>query len=279
VVVSPAPAARFPCDPELIPRIAATVRELVAEYEPPEFAEVPGPDAALFLCAIDHRTGYRHGHIVDGGGPYEGSDLLWHLGCAAERRDPGALSAARLADVDEERLAAIFRIGGETVAGAELRARLWRDLAAGLGERYEGSTAALLAAAEGRLGGRGGLIARLGEFEAYSDPLAKKSFLFAKIVARRGWLTVSDPERWEVCADNVLMRLALRSGLVEPAEPEALRASTRSAFKRVAAEAEVEPPLLDDLLWERGRRDPDLLGTAGGADLREPPRPDGTLFY
>jgi hypothetical protein len=44
-------------------------------------------------------------------------------------------------------------------------------------------------------------------------------------------------------------------------------------------EAGLEPPLLDDLLWERGRRDPDLLGTAGGADLREPPRPQGTIWY
>jgi len=277
--VSPAAAARFPSDPELISSIAARTRELAAAYRPPVFAEVPGPDAALFLCAIDHRTGYRHAHQVDGQGPYEGSDLLWHLGCAAEQRRPGALSAAGLADVGEAEVAETFRVGGETIAGADVRARLWRDLAAGLRERYEGSAGSLLAAAEGRLGGQEGLIARLGAFEAYSDPLAKKSFLFAKIAERRGWITVSDPESWEVCADNVLMRLALRSGLVHPAEPEVLRAATRAAFKRLAEEAEIDPPLLDDLLWELGRREPDLLGTAGGADLREPPRPDGTIYY
>jgi hypothetical protein len=279
VVVSPAPAARSPSDPELISRIAARTRELASAYRPPVFAEVPGPDAALFLCAIDHRTGYRQAHPVDGQGPYEGSDLLWHLGCAAEQRQPGALSAAGLADVGEPEVAETFRIGGETVTGAGTRARLWRDLAAGLCDRYEGSAGSLLAAAEGRLGGERGLIARLAAFEAYSDPLAKKSFLFAKIAERRGWITVSDPESWEVCADNVLMRLALRSGLVPPAEPEMLRAATRAAFKRLAEEAEIDPPLLDDMLWELGRRDPDLLGTAGGADLREPQRPDGTLFY
>jgi hypothetical protein len=279
VVVSPAPAARFPSEPELISRIAADVRRLVAEYQPPDFAEVPGPDAALFLCAIDHRTGYRRPHLVDARGPYDGSALLWHLGCAAEERDPGALGAGRLAEVDGEAVAETFRIGGETVSGPDVRARLWRNLAMGLRARYEGSASKLLAAAEGRLGGPGGLVARLAEFEAYSDPLEKKSYLFAKIAARRGWLTVSDPESWEVCADNVLMRLALRSGLVPPGEPEILRAATRAAFKRLADEAEVEPPLLDDLLWERGKRDPDLLGTAGGADLREPPRPEGTLFY
>ena len=52
-----ATAARFPQQPELISQIAERVRELAGSYEPPGFREVPGPDAALFLCAIDHRTG------------------------------------------------------------------------------------------------------------------------------------------------------------------------------------------------------------------------------
>jgi hypothetical protein len=258
---------------------ASRVRELVAGYTPPDFAEVPGPDAALFLCAIDHRTGYRGTYLVGGSGPYEGSDLLWQLGSAAEQRRPGALTADRLAEVDATTVAAMFRIGGETVADPERRARLLRDLASRLREHYGGSAAALLAACEGRLGGQGGLIVRLAEFEAYSDPLAKKSFLFAKIAGRRGWLTVADPENWEVCADNVLMRLALRAGLVEPGEPEIVRAATRAALKRLAVEAGVEPPILDDLLWQLGRHDADLLGSAGGEELREPPRPQGTVFY
>ena len=75
-----------------------------------------------------------------------------------------------------------------------------------------------------RLGGRGGLLGSLARYEAYGDPLAKKSFLFAKICARRGWLEVRDPESWEVCADNVLMRLALRSGLVHPGSLAEVRA-------------------------------------------------------
>jgi hypothetical protein len=278
-VVSGALTARFPSDPQLIRQIAARVRGLADSYEPPGFGHVPGPDAALFLCAIDHRTGYRRAHLVGGRGPFEGSALLWELACAEERRRPGTLRAPALLGVSAAAVEDLFRIGGETVAGAAERARLWDGLAATLVDRYAGSAEALIAAAEGRLGGGGGLISRLSEVEAYSDPLQKKSFLFAKIAARRGWLAVEDPENWQVCADNVLMRLALRSGLVLPGEPEQVRAATRDAFARVAAAAEIEPPLLDDLLWERGRQDPDLLGTAGGAELREPPRPDGTLFY
>ncbi len=258
--------------------VAERVRELVASYEPPRFEHVPGPDAAIFLSAVDHKTGYRSRYLVGGRGPYEGSALLWEAGLLAARRHAGLLTARHLVEVDGAEVADVFRIGGETVSDPDRRAELWRDLAAGLEREHGGSAAALLAATGGCLGGAGGLLARLSGFAAYADPLAKKSFLFAKIAERRGWLEVSDPECWEVCADNVLMRLALRSGLVGPGPVGEVRAATRSALKIVAAEAGVEPPLLDDLLWERGREDTDLLGTAGG-DLREPPRPEGMLWY
>jgi hypothetical protein len=263
---------------EALDRVASRVRGLAETYEPPDFAEVPHADAAIFLCAIDHRTGYRRGYLVGGTGPYEGSALLWALGLAAERRRHGILRAASLLEIDPDSLAELFRIGGETVADPDVRARLWRDLAAGLARRYAGDAGRLIAAAEGRLAGAGGLLASLAEFEAYCDPLAKKSFLFAKIAERRGWLVVSDPEGWEVCADNVLMRLALRAGLVHPGPLDAVRAATRAALKEVAEAVGVSPPVLDDLLWELGRHDPDLLGSAAG-DLREPPREPGLHWY
>jgi hypothetical protein len=259
-------------------RVAARVRELAVGYEPPSYSHVPSPDAALFLCAIDHRTGYRGRYLVGGEGPFDGSALLWELGCLAERRHPGTLTAAALTEVDAGRVAELFRIGGETASGPEERARLWRELARALEREHGGEAEALLAAAGGRLGGPGGLLAMLSRIEAYSDPLQKKSFLFAKIAERRGWFEVADPESWEVCADNVLMRLALRSGLVPPGPLEEVRAGTRAAFKRVAADAGLSPPLLDDMLWELGRDDPDLLGRAGG-DIREPARDPGFVWY
>jgi hypothetical protein len=263
---------------DAVQRVAGRVRELAEEYSPPDFAEVPHADAALFLCAIDHRTGYRRGYLVGGKGPFAGSALLWALGLCAERRRPGRLSASGLAEIGPDQVGEMFRIGGETVAGAKVRARLWRDLAAGVREEYGGDAEALLSSAAGRLGGAGGLLARLAEFEAYADPLQKKSLLFAKIAARRGWFEVADPESWEVCADNVLMRLALRSGLVQPGPLDAVRASTRAALKRVSAEAGISPPVLDDLLWELGRDDPDLLGRRGG-ELEEPPREPESHWY
>ena len=258
--------------------MAERVRKLADGYAPPSFSNVPDPDATLFLCAIDHRTGYRGRFLVGGTGPFEGSALLWAVGLQAARRRPGLLTAAGLGEVTPERVAELFRIGGETVADPERRAALWRNLAAGLERDHGGEAEALLAACDGRLGGAGGLLELLARQEAYADPLAKKSLLFAKICDRRGWLAVHDPENWAVCADNVLMRLALRSGLIHSGAGDEVRATTRAAFGQVARLAEIEPPLLDDLLWERGRDDPDLLGTQGG-DLAEPPRDPASAWY
>jgi hypothetical protein len=224
---------------------------------------------------MDHRTGYREEHSVAGEGPFGGSALLWAVALDAHRREPGTLTAAALRDVDGADVAELFRIDGETVADPDRRAAMLRDLARGLERDHAGAAEALLATANGSLARLVDLLAR---YDAYSDPLQKKAFLFAKICERRGWLPVSDPERWEVSADNVLMRLALRSGLVEPGSLEEVRPATRSAFKEVAERAGLSPPVLDDLLWELGRDDPDLLGTEGG-DLREPPRDPQSAWY
>jgi hypothetical protein len=275
-MADPQPLAAPPSD--AVNRVAARVRELAAAYEPPSFSEVPNPDAALFLTAIDHRTGYRGRYLVDGTGPHEGSALLWALGLRGERRRPGSLRASSLADIDSDAVREMFAIGDESVAEPEGRAELWIDLARGLIERHGGEAGGLIASAGGKLGGAGGALALLAEFEAYSDPLQKKSFLVCKIWERRGWFEVADPESWEVCADNVLMRLALRAGLVRHGEVEAVRASTRAAFKLVARRAGISPPLLDDLLWELGRDHPDLLGRPAG-ELHEPPRRDGVHYY
>ena len=258
--------------------VVVRVVELLQAYEPPRFAHVPDPDAASFLCAVDHATGYQAAHRVGGDGPFAGSELMWAAALASAAERPHLLTAATLGRVTPDEVAAIFRVGGETVADPEHRAALWRDLAAGLDRDYGGRAANLLAAAAGRLDGPGGLLSRLADFDAYSDPLAKKAQLLAKICERRGWLEVVDPESWEVSADNVLMRLALRSGLVAPGSLGEVRAATRTAFKRVAERAAISPPVLDDLLWELGRDDPDLLGREAG-DLREPPRDPGSAWY
>jgi hypothetical protein len=197
---------------------------------------------------------------------------MWAVGLA---NGASELRADRMRNVDAARVAEIFRIDDETVADPERRAELWRNLATGLEREYGGEASALLAAAKGRLAE---LLERLAPFRAYSDPLAKKAQLFAKICERRGWFDVADPESWEVSADNVLMRLALRSGLVVPGDLDEVRFATRDTFKRVARESGIPPPELDDMLWELGRENPDLLGSAAG-DLHEPERDPDSSWY
>jgi hypothetical protein len=266
-------------DADAVKRVSARVKDLAKDFEPPTFEHVPHPDAALFLSAIDHQTGYTEPHMVDGEGPYEGSDLLWALGLRAERRAPGALTARSLIGVPPEAIAAVFRGGPQdNLHDPERRARLWDNLAKGMLKDYAGQAEQLIEASGGKLGGQGGALFRLSEFDAFADPLRKKAFLVCKIWERRGWLDVSDPESWEVSADNVLMRLALRSGLVAEGDVDEVRESTRDAFKQVAAQAKVSPPVLDDLLWQKGREDPDLIGNEAG-DLSEPARREGVVFY
>jgi hypothetical protein len=257
--------------------VVGRVDELRATYTPPDFSHVPDPDAAIFLCAVDHKTGYERSHLVDGRGPFSGSELMWAVALTAARDRPSPLRAAALLGVRGSEVAELFRVEDETVGDPERRAELWRDLAGALMVANGGEATALLASCGSRLGGPGGLLERLARFEAYADPLAKKAQLFAKICERRGWFEVEDPDSWEVSADNVLMRLALRSGLVEPGRLAEVRAATRAAFKRVAGAVPISPPVLDDLLWELGRDDPDLLGAA--ADLHEPPRDPESAWY
>ena len=239
---------------------------------------MPDPDAAIFLCALDHKTGYARPHRVGASRPLSGSELMWALGLRSAEREPGLFTARRLREATAHDVSRWFGIDEEAVRDPERRAELLRDLASGLLRDHDGSAAAILAASGGRLGGPGGLLSLLRPYEAYSDPLGKKSYLFAKISERRGWIEVADPESWEVSADNVLMRLALRSGLVEPGPLQAVRADTRDALRALAAEAGLSPPVLDDLLWELGRDDPDLLGREAG-DIAEPSRDPTSVWY
>jgi len=57
-----------------------------------------------------------------------------------------------------------------------------------------------------------------------------------------------------------------------------VRSATRAALRELAAAAGISPPVLDDMLWELGRDDSDLLGAEAG-DIREPPRDLESTWY
>src|SRR5262249_40333602 len=168
-------------DPAAVKRVSTRVKKLAKDYTPPTFDEVPNPDAALFLAAIDHQTGYTEPHSVDGEGPYEGSALLWALGLRAERRAPGALTARSLIGVDPAPSARVLRAGQDTLHDPARRAKLWDDLSKGMLKSYGGQAEGLIEASGGKLAGPGGALVRLSEFDAFADPLRKKAFLVCKI--------------------------------------------------------------------------------------------------
>jgi len=116
--------------------IVARVAELSASYSPPDFAHVPDPDAAIFLCAVDHKTGYERAHDVGGRGSLTGSELMWEVALAAGHE----LRAEALLEVRGDEIAELFRVDDETVGDPGRRAGLWRDLARGLVAGYRGET-------------------------------------------------------------------------------------------------------------------------------------------
>ena len=73
-------------------------------YEPPDFAHVPDPDAALFLCAMDHRTGYAaRPPRRRARGRSRAASCCGPPGCARRATRPGLLTAAALAAVTRRR--------------------------------------------------------------------------------------------------------------------------------------------------------------------------------
>ena len=274
--VSPTP------DPLLDPRL----------FPPPSAGEALVADYFFFLTALDHRThtADRRYEAVVRGRSYRGSDLLYALARRRQRDDPHAFTARRLLTISAAEAEAVWSPAefGVRIKGARVRAALLRDAAGRILREYGGSSLGLIEASRGRLlvGDGTGLLERLDRFRAYADPLRKKSHLLAKLWERRGLLRVADPEHHDVAADTVLMRLALRGGLVRiraaalagklggrgrvtPAQEHALRAATLRAFRRVADAAGLSPAVLDDVLWAVGREACPRLG--------QPPDPD-SLF-
>jgi hypothetical protein len=240
-------------------------------------------DYFFFLTAVDHgtHTARRRYQAVVGGRPYRGSDLLYALARRRQRTDPRFFTAPRLVACSAAEADYLWSPAGlgVKIKGARVRAALLRDAAARILQEYGGSSLGLIEASRGRLlaGDGTGLLERLAHFRAYADPLRKKSHLLAKLWERRGLLQVADPEHREVAADSVLMRIALRGGLVRvrdaalarrlagggrvsSGEEQAIRSATLRAFRRVARTAGLSPAVLDDLLWAVGREACPRLG-------------------
>lgn len=126
-----------------------------------------------------------------------------------------------------EALASYFIPSGSTLSTLdrlEERASLYRDMAEKLIARYEGKVSRLLQASQNKVGGKEGLYRRLSDFEAYSDPLQKKSSFWIKLLVDAGLWQIQDPEILIPVMDYHMQRVLLRTGAVEVVDPKLRKA-------------------------------------------------------
>ncbi len=261
-------ASKTPFDdftnPDFYPPVNASRREIVSYF--------------LVMVAMDHRLsrpGRPYEAIVDGR-LYHGADLLYKLGSKKYAEDPGFFEAEKLSKVNVKDILEWLSVetGGRTVKppDPEVRAELLRDLGVKLLKLYDGDPYAVIVDSANYLkkGVQGGFINILKTFKAYQDPVEKKNYLLAKFLERRRVLEIVDDHNKEVPVDNHLVRIAIRTGIID-VDPETLEAialgvefteekdvilrkTARIAYKEAARTANIDPFTLDDTLWSFGRK-------------------------
>jgi hypothetical protein len=231
----------------------------------------------FFIVAIDHRT-HPEGKIYRGrvnGVELTGAELMYALAMRQFDKDNSFFTAGRMSKISPEEIASLFRVKEPEIidiTGAEERAILLKDCGRKLQRDFDGSVLNMVSKSGGFLlqSDGNGFLQLLKRFSAYQDTLSKKSFLLAKFLERRHILSLKDPENLHVPVDNILQRLALRTGIVtlksqrldnkirngsqvNSKEEKAIRHATMVAFDEVAKAAPLSVAYMDDLLWEFGR--------------------------
>ena len=263
---------------KLVGRLLRGVNVYREDFVNPKYYPPPGDDSEqvtryfLVMVSMDHRLSRpnRPYEAVVDGEFYHGADLLYRLGMKKYVEDPEFYSPERLSKTSIRDVEEWLGVGEVKPVDLELRATLLRDLGVKLLSLYRGEASRILSESENRLKGGSGFIDRLKIFMAYQDPVEKKSYLLAKFLERRGLIRFLDDENREVPVDNHLTRVAVRLGIVllegdlynKIARSEEftwwedvmLRMSVREAYKIVAGEAGIDPMVLDDFLWQFGRK-------------------------
>ena len=276
VVAAGRPARR----PALPRAVARGSRELAATTSRPTS---PRPRARTPRCSSARSTtapATGGAHLVGGEGPSRAARCSGHLGCARRAPRPGhAERRAACATSTPSEVAELFRIERRDASPARgAGAAVARPGRRASSATTRAAPSALLDAAGGRLGGDGGLIARLARFEAYSDPLreevlpVRQDRRAPRLARGRRPRELGGLRRQRPDAARAALgpgRAGRRRRRCGPPPATALQGGWR-------AEAGVAPPLLDDLLWELGRERPRPARDRRRRDLREPPRPPGT---
>ncbi len=242
---------------------------LVAGTEPEKVREA---NLWFFLVAICQATRTLQGEID--GRWVRGWDYMVRAARKAMRAEPECFTASHILHATEETLGTIFSDDGvaqsSTLDRIGERLAQWQDAAQLLVRRYGGDIMNLYHEAGHHLRGKEGILARLAEFQAYSDPVEKKSFLLIMFAHRSGAWQVQDLENLRVAIDYHIMRIALRSGMVqvrdaalrrritarEPVtaeEDNQIREAVREACELIVQSSKHSVFEVDNILWMMGR--------------------------
>jgi len=241
-------------------------------YPPPDVDQELAIAYFTAMVAIDHRTHQKKLYVLKRNGEeYRGADLLWRLGKEMFDRDPEIFTASRLANLDYQTIKQWLEPGEVELWDLYTRLLLLRDLGRKTLELYSGKFSTLVQLSGGWLYNKGrGFIELLKVYRAYEDPVEKKPFLLVKFLYRRGYLKVVDIENLHVPVDNHVTRIAFRLGIVELSDElkryvrqklevpytvdVSIRLTVRAAWKLVSLHSKIDPTVLDDFLWNHGRK-------------------------
>ncbi len=170
----------------------------------------------FYLVAFCQHTKSLQGTIE--GEWCRGWDYLERACRRAMAEAPDCFSAESMSRITGQELRRILSDDSDpahsTLDRVEERVRQLRDCGQHLSAQYDGDVMNLYRQADGYLHGAPGILKLMSEFQAYSDPIQKKSFLFLMFVSQAGVWEIKDLENLKVAVDYHIMRIALRSGMV-----------------------------------------------------------------
>jgi hypothetical protein len=210
----------------------------------------------------------------------KGSDLFFAMAGRKEEQDPGFFTAARMAKLDLDEYLSVYALDGKPenslINRPEERVRILRELGQGLLDDCGGSDDCAFVWMLEKCGGRlhatdnTGFLDRLSKFEGYSDPHHKKAFVLLKILDRLGLFNPEDRENLYIPVDYHLIRMALRTGLVDVTDEglahqlssrqeasqqddDEIRQVVKLAYKILESESQIDVFVLDEIFWTIGR--------------------------
>jgi len=227
----------------------------------------------FFAVAICHQT---H-HLYHPGLNLFGWDYLEHVFVKLAKEKSDLLNPLFLAGLQTENL--VNRLKPEfsydknpencTLDRLDQRASLMIECSERILDEYGGNLTNLLEKCDGYiLKGGSGLYELLPRFEAFSDPLQKKSTFLIKLLMEAGLIKIKDPGNFIPIMDYHMQRVLLRLGCVEITDEnyrkeiisrkvlktdEPIRSLCVEAFRLIASDSGHPVTKMNDFFWSLGR--------------------------